>query len=118
MKLKMEQINNNKHVGILWLFLRGAVLLFLRLGRLAFVDRCMVLCCGLTRKIQKLGTALKLTWDVGLRFPKRMYQLYIPGRILAVSDHSLIHFLCPNVISQHIQVMDVQLSFGLQETGV
>jgi hypothetical protein len=72
----------------------------------------MVLCCGLTRKIRKLGTALKLTWAVGLRFPKIMYQIYIPGRTHAVSDHSLIHFLCPNVISQYIQVMDVQLSSG------
>ena len=79
---------------------------------MVFVDRCMVLCCGLTRKIRKLGTALKLTWAVGLRFSKIMYQIYIPGRTLAVSDHSLIHFLCPSVISQHIQVMDVQLSSG------
>jgi hypothetical protein len=79
---------------------------------LAFVDRCMALCCGLTGRIRKLGTALKRTWAVGLRFPKIMYQLYIPGRTLAVSDRSSILFLCPSVISQLIQVMDVQLSSG------
>lgn len=112
MKLEVKQINRNKHVGIVWLLL-GVVSLFLRWGRLVFVARCMVLCCGLTRKIRKLGTALSLTWAVGLRFPKKMYQLYILGRTHAVSDHSLIHSLCPIVISQHIQVMDVQLSSGL-----
>jgi hypothetical protein len=93
------------------------VSLFLRWGALVFVGRCMVLCCGLTRKIGKLGTALKLTWDVGLRFPKSMYQLYIPGKTRVVIDHSLIHFLYPSVISQHILVMDVRLSSGLQGTG-
>jgi hypothetical protein len=91
--------------------------LFLRWDALVFVGRCMVLCCGVTRKIRKLGIALKHTWDVGLRFPKGMYQLCIPGKTHAVSDHSLIHSLCPRVISQHILVMDVRLSSGLRGTG-
>jgi hypothetical protein len=99
------------------IILRRVISLFLRWGTLVFVGRCMVLCCGLTRKIRKLGTALKHTWDAGLRFPRRMYLLFIPGKTHAVSDRSLIHSLCPGVIFVHILVMDVQLFSGLQETG-